>query len=286
MEGTTGYPADLGEWKFPAPFDKGIDAALEGRFAYEKRAYFFKDDKYIAYDWVADKVAAGPKSILDEWGLPAGFFGGKKKVDGAVNGAGDYSGIATLFSGAKWIQVDWKDEEPAKGGAIDKDWGLPPDISKGMDAALSGWGKDYGNKAYFFADKKYSRYDWDKGAISRARGSRGVEHQLGRLVRRRSIDRRLQDPRKGPVPSRRIASGRTGRRTLRARRRPAEGEDGIFFHGLEARRLLRMRTGSSSTPASRIYILDQGGATRSAPPSTIAGCRTPASGATAPGEGR
>ena len=99
-----GYPMSLGEWGFPAPFDKGIDAAIEGREDYDKKAYFFKDDKYIRYDWTGDgKVDPGyPKSILDEWGLPAGFFAGKKKVDAAINGTGEEAQILLLL---QWYEL-------------------------------------------------------------------------------------------------------------------------------------------------------------------------------------
>jgi Hemopexin len=240
-KGDDGYPLGLDEWGFPAPFDKGVDAALEGRFAYEKKAYFFKDDKYLAYDWVADKVDSGyPKGIVDEWGVPKEFFTGKPKIDAAVNGAGDYARYCYLFSGPKWIQIDWKDEEPTKSGTLDKDWGLPPEIAKGMDTALSGWGKKYGNKAYFFSDKKYSRYDWDKGCdlknedlaawkIAWAGALPVIACKTPGTVCSIEADRFGKDGPKDPSTE----------------TKTAKGEDGIFFHGLklggccDAHRLLK-----------------------------------------------
>ncbi len=176
-QGDPGYPLGLDEWGFPAPFDKGIDAAIEGREGYAKKAFFFKDDKYRKYDWTGDsKVESSPKSI-DAWGLPKDFFpGGKKKIDAAVNGVGEEARYCYLLSGTNWVRIDWKEEEDPvlHKGSLQADWGLPADIAKGIDAALSGWGKKYGGKAYFFADKKYARFDWDADKCDSANGDFGA----------------------------------------------------------------------------------------------------------------
>ncbi len=163
-QGDPGYPQGLDKWGFPSPFDKGIDAAVEGREEYDKKAYFFKDDKYIRYDWTGKgKVDQAPKSILDGWKLPAQFFAGGKKIDAAINGVGEYARYCYLFSGTNWVRIDWKEqEEPVlHKGTAQADWSLPPEMAKGIDAALSGWGKKYGTKAYFFVADKYARFDWD-----------------------------------------------------------------------------------------------------------------------------
>jgi hypothetical protein len=159
-QGDSGYPLGLDEWGFPSPFDQGIDAAIEGREGYATKAYFFKDDKYLRYDWVADKVDEGPTSIIDGWGIPAGFFAGKKKIDAAVNGVGDCARYCYLFSGTSWVRIDWQDKDPAELHKDLGDWKIPDGMSKGVDAALSGWGPKYGSKTYFFLDQKYARYDW------------------------------------------------------------------------------------------------------------------------------
>jgi hypothetical protein len=82
---------------------------------------------------VADKVDGGPKSVVDDWGIPSGFFGASKKIDAAINGAGQYARYCYLFSGTSWVQFDWKDQEKA---ALTKglgDWDLPADV-KAIDA--------------------------------------------------------------------------------------------------------------------------------------------------------
>jgi poly(3-hydroxybutyrate) depolymerase len=163
-------PLGLDEWGFPSPFIDGIDAAIEGREGYAKKAFFFKDDQYLQYDWVADKVDSGYPKSIDDWGIPAAFFGGKKKIDAAVNGVGPDARYCYLFCGTSWVKIDWQDKEPAvlhKGLA---EWKIPDAMAQGIDAALSGWGDKYGSKTYFFSVKKYARYDWGADACDLKNG--------------------------------------------------------------------------------------------------------------------
>jgi GMP synthase-like glutamine amidotransferase len=59
--------ATLAAWKLPPPFDAGVDAACNGAGEFAGKAYFFKDDRYVRYDWAADTPDFGPAAIADAW---------------------------------------------------------------------------------------------------------------------------------------------------------------------------------------------------------------------------
>ncbi|MGH9969847.1 MAG: hypothetical protein ACREBG_18920 [Pyrinomonadaceae bacterium] len=67
----------------PAPFTTGIDAAVDGAGAFENAGYFFKDENYLKFQWVADGEphAPGPSAaIRGNWpGLAELLLAGKAK---------------------------------------------------------------------------------------------------------------------------------------------------------------------------------------------------------------
>ena len=67
-KGDSGYPKSTADWGFPSPFDAGIDAAIEGREGYATKAFFFKDDNFLQYDWGNDKIDSGYPKSIDDWG--------------------------------------------------------------------------------------------------------------------------------------------------------------------------------------------------------------------------
>ncbi|MFT3764135.1 MAG: hemopexin repeat-containing protein [Minicystis sp.] len=149
-------PAPLSNWSFPASFAGGVDAALEGRRAFRGKAYFFKGDQYIRYDWSGDRIDAGYPQPLSAWKLPAPFSSG---IDAALNGAESFERYCYFFKGDQYIAYDW--ETDAVAGEVKKldDWNLPATFAKGIDTAILGYGA-YRGKAYFFKGEQYCRYNW------------------------------------------------------------------------------------------------------------------------------
>lgn len=62
------FVALLGAFDLPASFRSGIDAVVNGAGPYEGKAFFFKGDQYVRYDWQAGRLDAGyPKPIAVNW---------------------------------------------------------------------------------------------------------------------------------------------------------------------------------------------------------------------------
>ncbi len=151
------YPAAITLWNLPANFTNGIDATLNGQGKYAGKAYFFKDDQYVRYDWGTDRPDANISTPLTAWNLPANFATG---IDAALNGQGKYAGKAYFFKDTQYVRYDWKADRPdANISTPLTAWNLPGDFASGIDAALNGQGK-YAGKAYFFKGNQYVRYDW------------------------------------------------------------------------------------------------------------------------------
>lgn len=65
-----GYPRQISdEWSsFPPEYTKGITSAIPGGGKRSIKAYFFKDDSYIRYDWQTNNVDKNyPINYLDNW---------------------------------------------------------------------------------------------------------------------------------------------------------------------------------------------------------------------------
>jgi hypothetical protein len=106
----TGYPLNLSAWKLQLPYSNGLDAALNGFFAYAGEAYFFNGGRYVRYDCADDKIDPGYPLPLSAWNLPNDFCTG---IDAAVNapanygGGGKYYGKAWFFKGGEYVRYDW-----------------------------------------------------------------------------------------------------------------------------------------------------------------------------------
>jgi len=99
-----GYPASLGLWNLPGAFLDGIDAALNGSGSYDGKAYFFRGNGYVRYDWASGNVDPGYPASLSAWNLPGDFANG---IDDAINGQGDFAGKAYFFRGGEYVRYDW-----------------------------------------------------------------------------------------------------------------------------------------------------------------------------------
>jgi Hemopexin len=152
-----GYPLALAAWHLPADFVTGIDAALNGQGKYAGKAYFFKGNQYVRYDWASDRAEVGYPAALAAWNLPAYFAFG---INAALNGQGKYAGKAYFFKGNQYVRYDWATDRAEAGyPAALAAWNLPAAFASGIDAAVNGQGK-YAGKAYFFKGDQYVRYDW------------------------------------------------------------------------------------------------------------------------------
>jgi hypothetical protein len=103
-----GYPKPIaGMWPgLPPDFTTGFDSAVTGKGPFAGKAYFFKGDQYVRYDWAADQTDPGyPKPIAGMWpGLPPDFTSG---IQAAMNGRVGYEGKLYLFKGANYVRYDW-----------------------------------------------------------------------------------------------------------------------------------------------------------------------------------
>jgi hypothetical protein len=100
-------------WKFPAGFASDIDAAFNGRFSREGKAFFFKKDKYLRYRW-GDASGRGdgvdyvhPLRALK--GMPMDFATG---IDATVDGDGAWARYGYLFKEGRYVRMDWN---PSRG---------------------------------------------------------------------------------------------------------------------------------------------------------------------------
>jgi len=158
-----GYPAKIADnWRnLPAGFTSGFDAAVNGQGPFAGKCYFFKGDKYVRYDWSADKADPGyPAKISPNWrNLPAGFT---SNFDAIINGGGPFAGKCYFFKGDKYIRYDWATDktDPGYPAKIADNWhNLPAGFTGSFDAALEG-DKEFSGKGYLFKGDSYVRYNW------------------------------------------------------------------------------------------------------------------------------
>jgi hypothetical protein len=150
-----GYPSSLDEWNLPDGFGDGLHAALNGVDQYEGKAFFFKGDQYVRYDWASGQVDEGYPLPISAWPLPEPFASG---IDAAMTGYGEYGRKAYFFKGQSYARYDWVDNELDVLTALSP-WQLPSPNGWTVDAALEGDGP-YAGKSYFFRHGLYSRYNW------------------------------------------------------------------------------------------------------------------------------
>ena len=150
-----GYPADLSLWNLPAPFQIGLHAALNGAGNYAGKAFFFRGDQYVRYDWATDQIDEGYPLPLSAWNLPEPFLSG---IDAAINGYGLYEGKAYFFKEGQYVRYDWAEEQIDLQSPLSP-WQLPSPSGWRVDAVLAGQ-RQYVGKAYFFRHGTYVRYDW------------------------------------------------------------------------------------------------------------------------------
>lgn len=163
-----GYPAPiaLGWHNMPSDFAGGLDAAINGEGPYSGKAFFFKGDRYVRYDWENERADPGyPASIAEDWHeMPLGF---KSDFDTAVCGQGPFKGKAYFFKGDKYVRYDWEKEkaDPGYPASVVIGWqDMPFGFTGRLDAAINGDGP-YSGKAFFFQGDQYVRYDWKNDRV-------------------------------------------------------------------------------------------------------------------------
>jgi hypothetical protein len=131
-----------------------IDCALNGRLGFSGKAYFFRNDRYVRYDWNANAADPGYPASLSAWNLPGAFQTG---VHAALNGEGPYQDRAYFFRGTEYVAYDWS-TDVVTGPSHLTAWNLPAPFLSGFGTAING---SLGSgKAYFFKGDRYVRYDW------------------------------------------------------------------------------------------------------------------------------
>jgi Hemopexin len=157
-----GYPQPLTAWHLPGKFASGIDTAINGEGQYEGKAYFFRGDRYVRYDWTQDTVDQGYPQPLTAWHLPGELATG---IDAALDGQRQYAGKAYFFRGDQYVRYDWVQDKVDEGYPQPLEaWHLPGEFASGIDAAINGE-RQYAGKAYFFKGDQYVRYDWAQDTV-------------------------------------------------------------------------------------------------------------------------
>ena len=161
----SGYPDTISKWNFPGKCAGGIDAAFNGSGSSAGKAYFFREDEYVRFDWANNAVDNDYPKKLSTWNLPGDFANG---IDAAVNGQGAYKGKIYFFKGDQYLRYDLENitidigyPKPISA------WNLPENFKDGVDAALCGKLR-YEGKLYFFRQDIFISYDW---ATQKAEGT-------------------------------------------------------------------------------------------------------------------
>jgi GMP synthase-like glutamine amidotransferase len=104
----------------PAEFLSGIDAAINGYGPFADKAYFFKGDEYVRYDWARERIDL--KLPLSAWQPPSPC---SWRIDAALEGQGQYVGKSYFFRQGVYVRYDWKTQSCDLGPAPIGLWNLP-----------------------------------------------------------------------------------------------------------------------------------------------------------------
>lgn len=104
-----GYPLSLTEWKLTDDFTNGINAAINGKAAYEGKLYFFKGDLYVRYDWATD-LLDGPPTPISNWGINFPDSSGNAGISVDYQMGKDYY-TSQAFGNAGIGKDDWQPSE-------------------------------------------------------------------------------------------------------------------------------------------------------------------------------
>lgn len=154
-----------------------IDSAINGRLGFGGKAYFFRNNRYVRYDWNTNQVDAGYPAPLSAWNLPGPFQAG---VHAALNGERSFQDKAYFFLGDQYVAYDWVTDEVAGPSQLTA-WNLPADFVSGLSTAING--PSGSGKAYLFKGEQYVRYDWDLNQIDPGYPASVADWNLPRFFR-------------------------------------------------------------------------------------------------------
>ncbi|MFD0229651.1 hypothetical protein ACWGPD_09525 [Streptomyces hirsutus] len=137
-----------------------FDTAINGQGPYAGKAFFFRDARYVPYDFATNSATADPISLTD-WRLGPPFETG---IDAALNGAGQYQNLAFFVRGDQYRSYDWVTGR-VRGPYSLTTWNLPPAFASGFDSAFTGQGTQ-SSKAFFFKGNQYITRDWNTSQIT------------------------------------------------------------------------------------------------------------------------
>lgn len=132
---------------------------------YPNKAWFFRGDKYMRFDFGADKADIGFPSDAVNWAPE--IAGG---LDGACDGRAAYVNKTYLFAGDKYFRYDYATDAIDAAARELTVWGLTGGFVSGVDAVLNGTGA-YADKVYFFKGDRYQRYSWTTDTVDQPEAS-------------------------------------------------------------------------------------------------------------------
>src|SRR5438270_519742 len=147
-----------------------IDTAINGQGLYAGKAYFFKDNQYVRYDWNSEQVDTGYPLNMTEWNVPEAFQYG---LDAALNGAGQYAGKAYFFRHGIFFRYDWLTQ------SCDSDYPAHIDLWKLPETFLYPSGKIRDHIWYVTIDD-YDYFQFNNlGHANNLRGLQDIAEKVG-----------------------------------------------------------------------------------------------------------